>query len=106
MNAVFPGLSVLSGSTLASLHYSTLGLSAQERLALTAPEKRDKQFTGERGGKGEGKGERGEGGRRGRRMKEESAGPRGSKNTQTHRQASHGWCLSELVCMGEGLTVA
>lgn len=43
---MFPGLSVLSGSTLASLHYSTLRLSVQERFALTAPEKRVKQSTG------------------------------------------------------------
>ena len=40
---------------------------------------------------------------------EESAGPQGLEpllETQTHRQASHGRCLSELVCMGEGFTVA
>ena len=66
---MFPGLSVLSGSILGSLHYSKLGLLAQERFALIAPEKRDKQSTGGKGRKGEGKGESGEGGRKGRRNK-------------------------------------
>lgn len=110
MNAVFPGLSVLSGSILASLHYSTLRLSVQERFALTAPEKRDKQSTGgrEERERAKEKAERGE-----RKKKEgEEEGKRKSQlvqeglRTHTHGQASHGWCLSELVCMGEGLTVA
>ena len=59
---MLPGLSALSGSTLASLHYSTLRLSVQERFALTAPEKRVKQSTG-----GAGKGEEE---RKGRKRKE------------------------------------
>ena len=62
----------MSGSILASLHYSTLRLSEQERFALTAPEKRDKQSTGEGGGGRERerkeKAERGE--RKGRKRKE------------------------------------
>ena len=111
MNAVFPGLSVLSGSILASLHYSTLRLSEQERFALTAPEKRDKQSTGEGGGR-EREGESGEGGKERKKKEGEEEGRRKSQliqeglRTQTHGQASHGWCLSELVCMGEGLAVA
>ena len=97
MNAVFPGLSVLSGSILASLHYSTLHLSVQERFALTAPEKRDKQSTGEGGGKGEGARRKKRGGKERKNKEEEEEGRRKSQlvqeglRTQTHRQASHGW---------------
>ena len=89
----------MSGGTLASLHYSTLRLSVQERFALTAPEKRVKQSTRGGGEKGRGrkeKAERREGkeekGRRRRRKKEESAGSRGPKNTNS--RASFSWLVS------------
>ena len=67
---MLPGLSVLSGSTLASLHYSTLRLSVQERFALTAPEKRGKQSTRGGGEREREEGESGEGRRKGRKRKE------------------------------------